>query len=140
MLFRSIEKIINYNWPGNVRELKNTIEKSMLLASGPTLKLQDIPPEITHFVKNSNGFSYKGEIEILKEYENLPFKEAKKCYVREFEKQFIIKRLKIFKGNVSQTAQSLDIPRQSLQQKLKELSINPRDWTQRIVNSPNESD
>ena len=31
-----------YQWPGNVRELRNTIERAMILASGPTLRI-DLP-------------------------------------------------------------------------------------------------
>ena len=35
-----------YDWPGNVRELINTLETMVVLARGPTLDRQDIPPEI----------------------------------------------------------------------------------------------
>ena len=31
-----------YDWPGNVRELKNLIERGVLLAEGPELKLEDL--------------------------------------------------------------------------------------------------
>jgi DNA-binding NtrC family response regulator len=35
-----------YNWPGNVREVKNVIERAMLLAAGPWLRLTDLPTEL----------------------------------------------------------------------------------------------
>jgi len=33
----AIARLLEYHWPGNVRELENVLERSMVLASGPTL-------------------------------------------------------------------------------------------------------
>jgi transcriptional regulator with GAF, ATPase, and Fis domain len=38
----SVEALVRYAWPGNVRELRNVIERAMILASGPTLRI-DLP-------------------------------------------------------------------------------------------------
>ena len=35
-----------YAWPGNVRELRNVVEGMMTLATGDTVTLADLPPEI----------------------------------------------------------------------------------------------
>jgi DNA-binding NtrC family response regulator len=35
-----------HTWPGNVRELVNVIERSVLLASGTALDVEDLPPEL----------------------------------------------------------------------------------------------
>ena len=117
----AMQKMIYYHWPGNIRQLKNIMEKSVLLACGNYLTLQDLPPEIlqSSFRKEQEALPILGE--------SFSFKEAKRIYVQEFEKQFIIQRLKQYKGNISQTAHALDMPRQSLQQKLKELGINARE-------------
>ena len=32
-----------YRWPGNVRELENTLEQAFILASGDTLRMEDLP-------------------------------------------------------------------------------------------------
>ncbi len=34
-----------YSWPGNVRELENTIERAVVLASGPTIGIKDLALE-----------------------------------------------------------------------------------------------
>jgi Nif-specific regulatory protein len=34
--------LIAYSWPGNVRELENTIERAVVLASGPTIGIKDL--------------------------------------------------------------------------------------------------
>jgi two-component system response regulator AtoC len=35
-----------YDWPGNVRELANVIERAVVLGSGPTVTLEDLPGRI----------------------------------------------------------------------------------------------
>jgi len=35
-----------WSWPGNVRELENAVERIEILSEGPTITLDDIPPEI----------------------------------------------------------------------------------------------
>ena len=37
-----------YGWPGNLRELRNVIERAVILASGETLGLADLPEEFAH--------------------------------------------------------------------------------------------
>jgi DNA-binding NtrC family response regulator len=33
-----------YDWPGNVRELRNVIERATIVAQGPIVDVQDLPP------------------------------------------------------------------------------------------------
>jgi len=37
---KDMENLINYPWPGNVRQLMNVIERSMIISSGPDLKIE----------------------------------------------------------------------------------------------------
>ena len=37
-----VESLQRYDWPGNVRELENTIERAVVLATGPVLTQQSI--------------------------------------------------------------------------------------------------
>ena len=104
-----------YNWPGNVRELQNAIESAVVMANVETLGIDDFPEE----VKNSNTY---GGSSFGIDY-NLPFRDAKKIAVEAFEKDFVSKKLKENNGNVSRAAEALDMHRQSLQQKIKELNL-----------------
>jgi len=38
--------LVNYGWPGNIRELENLMERLVLLTTGDTITLEDIPAEI----------------------------------------------------------------------------------------------
>jgi PAS domain S-box-containing protein len=35
----SLQKLYDYDWPGNIRELRNVIERAVILANGPILKI-----------------------------------------------------------------------------------------------------
>ena len=35
----SLQMLCNYDWPGNIRELRNVIERAVILANGPILKI-----------------------------------------------------------------------------------------------------
>jgi DNA-binding NtrC family response regulator len=39
--------LMNYRWPGNVRELQHAIERAVILAHGPSIRVRELPPEIT---------------------------------------------------------------------------------------------
>jgi NtrC-family two-component system response regulator AlgB len=40
------ESLLRYLWPGNIRELRNTVERCVILASGPLIGQADLPMQI----------------------------------------------------------------------------------------------
>jgi DNA-binding NtrC family response regulator len=42
----SIHALEAYEWPGNVRELEHAIERALIMASGPMIEPEDLPPEV----------------------------------------------------------------------------------------------
>ncbi|MFN3533258.1 MAG: sigma-54-dependent transcriptional regulator [Candidatus Brocadia sp.] len=108
--------LVSYNWPGNVRQLKNVIESAVVLSDNEILDTQDMPEEIRHPENN---------LVTLKNIDyGLSFRDAKKILIENFERDFIKKKLEEFSGNISRTAEALDMHRQNLQQKIRELRIN----------------
>jgi two-component system response regulator AtoC/two-component system nitrogen regulation response regulator NtrX len=104
-----------YNWPGNVRQLQNMIESAIVMANSETLGIYDFPDEI----KNSNTFNVSfSNIDY-----NLPFRDAKRTVIESFEKDFLSRKLQENDGNISKAAEALDMHRQSLQHKIKELNM-----------------
>ena len=59
----------------------------------------------------------------------LAFSEAKKSMVERFERDFLLAALRRNGGNISRTAESIGMVRQSLQQKIRELGLRSEDWT-----------
>jgi NtrC-family two-component system response regulator AlgB len=38
--------LLRYSWPGNIRELRNAVERGVILASGPSIGLADLPVQV----------------------------------------------------------------------------------------------
>jgi DNA-binding NtrC family response regulator len=111
----AIAAIERYDWPGNVRELKNALERSLVLCPGEEIGVADLPEEVA-----------RGEAVSLKAtggHDNglgeKDFREAK----RKFEVAYLTKQLADHRWNVSRTAATIGLHRQSLQEKLRELGI-----------------
>ena len=103
-------KLKAYHWPGNVRELRNVIERLAILLPGDTIEAEDI----------QLGTRAEAAPEIAS---NLPLKEARE----QFEKQYILGRLRDFGGNVSRTAESLGVERSNLYRKMDAYGIRGRE-------------
>jgi DNA-binding NtrC family response regulator len=105
-----------YDWPGNVRELKNALERAVVLSREEEIGVQDLPAEVVSgqvpVHKNSNGLGEHGFLE-------KDFREAK----RKFEVAYLTEQLSDHRWNVSRTAATIGLHRQSLQEKLRELGI-----------------
>jgi len=105
-----------YDWPGNVRELKNALERSLVLCRSEEVGVEDLPREVasgeTPLQKNSDGANENG-------FDENDFREAK----RKFEVAYITRQLANHHWNVSRTAATIGLHRQSLQEKLRELGI-----------------
>ena len=103
-----------YDWPGNVRELKNALERSLVMCRGEEIQVGDLPAEVSSGqpLTQKRGGDDAGMSE-------RDFREAK----RKFEVAWISKELASHRWNVSRTAVTIGLHRQSLQEKLRELGI-----------------
>lgn len=104
-----------YDWPGNVRELKNAIERAMVLSRGEEVGVNDLPEEV---IKGTPILPKSGDgIDLgLSEAD---FREAK----RKFEVAYLRRQLTAHRWNISRTAATIGLHRQSLQERLRELGI-----------------
>jgi DNA-binding NtrC family response regulator len=53
--------LMAYDWPGNVRELANAIEHAVVLGTGPTIEVTDLPSRFARIdpPPNAEGLSYR---------------------------------------------------------------------------------
>jgi len=105
-----------YDWPGNVRELKNALERSLVMARENEIAVLDLPGEVATGQPLTRKESAGGDGAGMSERD---FREAK----RKFEVAWITKELASHRWNVSRTAATIGLHRQSLQEKLRELGI-----------------
>jgi two-component system response regulator HydG len=98
-----------YDWPGNIRELKNIIKRGVLLATGPQITLQELPPEMELAMQEAAlDYSTKSDLKVQQE---------------ELEKALIEKTLRDVKFNKSKAARLLNIDRTTLYYKMSKYNI-----------------
>ena len=102
-----VSTLASYDWPGNVRELQNVIERSLILADGSQLSVEDLPPELKPLAVSSDA--PKGS-----------FHEA----VDTFRREMIMAALRAHSGNRLRAAKELRISRSYLHRLLKKLDIS----------------
>jgi DNA-binding NtrC family response regulator len=112
----ALAAIEKYDWPGNVRELKNALERSVVLSRKEEIGVADLPAE----VRQGEAISLKHDGDRADNgMGERDFREAK----RKFEVAYLMKQLAAHRWNVSRTAATIGLHRQSLQEKLRELGI-----------------
>ncbi len=119
----ALKRLVEYNWPGNVRELKNTIDRAVIMAEGDEVTPKDLPDEITAgMTKSTLVDGGESELDGLRVPFTADFREDR----REFERRYITRCLEHTQGNVTRAAEILDMHRQSLQHKLRQLGLGRR--------------
>ncbi len=102
-----------YHWPGNIRELENLIERLVVLRSNERwIDVKDLPFDLLYH-EDAMKAGQQVEKGLL---------QARRL----FERQYILRTLRICKYNQAKTARMLRIHRNTLIQKMKVLDINSR--------------
>lgn len=109
----AIDLLCQYSWPGNVRELKNIVERLAILTDKEEIGIEEVREGLFNVLSDLD----KDDLT------NLDLKSAR----REFEKNYILKALKQFDGNISKTAKFLGMERTHLHKKIKNLNIKIKD-------------
>ena len=115
----ALQVLMNHSWPGNVRELRNVVEQAAVMASGDEIQPDDL------MLTGSQAIN--PAVTACPE-PGVTFAEAKKEAVVSFERTYIARALESHGGNISRTAEAIGMVRQSLQQKIRELGLNPEDY------------
>ena len=104
----AVKCLTELDWPGNVRELRNTIERLLILASGPRITAADVD-RLAGRRPSEEGIGLGGLLDIR------TFEEFKLAA----ERAFLLHKLREFDWNVSETARALDMPRSNLYKKIE---------------------
>lgn len=107
----AVERLSRLEWPGNVRELRNTIERLLILSSGPRITGDDVDRLVGRRDPEQAGLGSLLECKTFEE-----FKHAA-------ERAFLLAKLRAFDWNVSETARALDMPRSNLYKKIERYGL-----------------
>ena len=105
------KKLERYDWPGNVRELENVIAYGLSAVdkSKEILEFSDIKQKYNELISSNDDIDIK--------LEPLP------KMVENFEKSIIEKALLQTDNNITKAAKILNVPRQTLQRKVKRYNL-----------------
>jgi DNA-binding NtrC family response regulator len=103
----TLEYLTHYDWPGNIRELQNTIERAVILCEGPTIDPEDLNLNIEQTLRVD-------KVDLSK-----PVMTSLKFQIQEDEIQSLSDTLKRAKGNVTEAARLMGIPRTTLFHRLR---------------------
>ncbi len=109
----AMRALVDYEWPGNVRELENSIERGVVLSSGPVIGSDLLPGHIT-------GRSFQDAL--LEHNPNASLFDI----LEDIERRIIIEKLERCNGNQTDAAEQFRIPLSTLNQKIKRLNIEIR--------------
>ncbi|MBI5236159.1 MAG: sigma-54-dependent Fis family transcriptional regulator [Deltaproteobacteria bacterium] len=109
----AMDALVKYDWPGNVRELKNIIERLVIMTPGSVITPEEMPSHIA--VKSVFGQPASSI------FESPLLKEARAG----FEREFILRKLAEFGGNIARCAEAIGIERSHLYRKIKSYGLDP---------------
>jgi len=95
------------DWPGNIRQLKNCLESMIVLASGDTLTVDDLPATMERNVSETDHVTIPRDTSL-----------------DELERQAVTQTLEQHDGNRTHAAKALGISVRTLQRKLKTWGID----------------
>ena len=109
----AVARLSQLDWPGNVRELRNTIERLLILSSGPRITAEDVDRLVGR--RADSGEGGLGSLLDVPTFEE--FKHAA-------ERAYLVAKLRAFDWNVSETARALDMPRSNLYKKIERYALS----------------
>jgi DNA-binding NtrC family response regulator len=95
--------LMSYDWPGNVRELEHAIERAVIVARGTSIRLRELPPEVSQ--------------------KSRPRAPGDSLDLQELERAAIGRALERFRGNRREAADALKISTVTLWRKMKQYGL-----------------
>jgi two-component system response regulator AtoC len=110
---RALERLMGYYWPGNIRELQNVIERAIVLEKSKVIREVNLP------AWRSGNKDSVDKIPL-----DMPFRQ----WIREQEKQYLIRKLSLFGGRIELTASSCSMGVRTLCRKMRTYGLDRREF------------
>ena len=107
--------LLDWPWPGNVRELRNVANYITAMTRGDRVTTQDLPPTLMRPPPTLSGSRWKGVVGLAEVRVDLPYMEARRLYLDDFQLRYVEAILEAHDGNVSAAARAAGMDRRSIQ-------------------------
>jgi two-component system nitrogen regulation response regulator NtrX len=107
----ALDRLGSYDWPGNVRELRNIVERVVIMTAREKITADDLPQ-----LGSADAQTLPAQ------YNFTSYRKSREAY----EREYILRKLAEFEGNITRAAEAMGIDRSHLYRKMKALGINPR--------------
>src|SRR5207247_2225384 len=114
----ALQALISYEWPGNVRELENAMERAVIIASGRTIELDDLPSAVNRFGRDQEAMARVERARAASEGRSTKLEIDVPSAMDEIERQMIEATLDYTSGDKTRAAKLLNIGRKTIYRKL----------------------
>jgi DNA-binding NtrC family response regulator len=110
-------RLRNHPWPGNIRELRNLVQRLLVLGGEGEVSVAEVEEALQQNppATGSAGASHPP-------FFDLPLREARE----QFEREYLVYKLKEAGGSVGRLAESVGMERTHLYRKLRALGVDPK--------------
>jgi DNA-binding NtrC family response regulator len=135
----AIEELERRPWPGNVRELRTLLRRSMMMSSGPVLRVEDVrlgpgasalpraarpPVAAEHAAARPGDEATSPSPDVA---DDLPIKAARERWLAPMEREYLIRVLKRCDGDLDRAATEAGVHRKSFERLLRQHGIKAGD-------------
>jgi DNA-binding NtrC family response regulator len=112
----AMQALLRHKWPGNVRELENAIKAGIALADGSVLREGDLPESVAPRMDQPARGASLLDIE-------RPLPDLTCDLIGQVEREYFVRLLSQFRGNVARCARHSGLSRRSVTQKLQKYGL-----------------
>ncbi len=124
----AMQALLQHDWPGNVRELENAIKSAIAFTEGPIIRRSSLPETLAPKLPQKPAGCALIDIE-----RRLP--ELTEDLVGQVEREYFLRILTEFRGNVARCARHSGLSRRSVTQKIQKYRLD-RVQFKRLAGNP----
>jgi len=112
----AFRKLMEYSWPGNIRQLRNALRTASALCRDGIIRASNLPQEILDL--ETRAVPLSAPAPSAAEAAGVPAEASPSAALREAECAALLRELERMRWNISRTAQTLGISRNTLYRKI----------------------
>jgi DNA-binding NtrC family response regulator len=116
-----VTQMMHYSWRGNIRELENLIKRAIIKCPGDTITSMDLPSEPQAVAPIPSPAVNIADV-------TAPYKEYLGAVLRNAEETYLVRMLRLHKGNINLIARVMEVDRKTVYRKLSEYGIEPEKY------------